>query len=202
MPTARRAPWCTLLAVTDLTARHLSYDELELGLPDVLGAPSDVGTVELIVRRPVENGRELLDAGELDLAWGLVGDTWSDRYNRFSPDGTPDPDAQLNVIGARFSRALSADPDRRALTGDQLHLDLDLSRSNLPTGTRLALGSAVIEVTARPHKGCAKFSARFGPDAMRFVNSAEGRSLRLRGLNARVVVAGVVRVGDVVRKLP
>jgi hypothetical protein len=189
------------LCVTDLSPRHLSIGELESGLPEVLGSPHDVGTVELIVRRPVEDERELLEAGTLDPAWGLVGDSWRDRYNRLSPDGSPDPDAQLNVINARFSRLLSADPDHRALAGDQLHLDIDLSQDNLPPGTRLALGSAVIEVTAKPHTGCAKFAARFGGDAMRFANSAEGRSLRLRGLNARVVVAGPVQVGDPVRKL-
>ena len=97
---------------------------------------------------------------------------------------------------------MAVDPDRRALAGDQLHLDLDLSLANLPPGTRLALGSAVIEVTAKPHLGCAKFVDRFGRDAMRFVNSPVGRELRLRGLNARVVVAGTVRPGDEVRKLP
>ena len=187
------------LGVDGVTDQHLSYGQLEDGLAEVLGSPQDVGTVELIVRRPAVDAREVLDVGTLDPAWGLVGDTWRERRAR-TPDGTPHPDTQLNVINARFARLVAVDPDRRALAGDQLHLDLDLSEANLPTGTRLALGDAVIEVTAEPHTGCAKFSARFGRDAMKFANSPQGRALRLRGLNARVVVAGTVRAGDQVRK--
>ena len=108
---------------------------------------------------------------------------------------------QLNLIGSRFSQLLATDRDHRALAGDQVHLDLDLSEANLPPGTRLALGSAVIEVTAEPHRGCAKFSERFGLDALRLVNSPEGRALHLRGVNAKVVTAGVVRRGDAVTKV-
>jgi hypothetical protein len=193
------APVRHALGVDGVTDQHLSYGQLEDGLAEVLGSPQDVGTVELIVRRPAVDAREVLDVGTLDPAWGLVGDTWRERRAR-TPDGTPHPDTQLNVINARFARLVAVDPDRRALAGDQLHLDLDLSETNLPPGTRLALGSAVIEVTEQPHTGCAKFAARFGRDALRFVNSPTGRSLRLRGLNAKVVVPGTVRVGDVVRK--
>ena len=130
-----------------------------------------------------------------------MGDTWRTRGSSRTPDGSAHPEMQLNVINARLSSLVAVDPDRRALAGDQLHLDLDLSQANLPPGTRLALGSAVIEVTGIPHSGCAKFRARFGADALRFVNSPTGRALRLRGLNARVVVAGSVRQGDEVRKL-
>ncbi len=108
---------------------------------------------------------------------------------------------QLNVMNARVVALVAVDPDRRALAGDQLYVDLDLSVDNLPPGTRLALGSAVIEVTDQPHKGCAKFSTRFGVEALRFVNSEEGRARRLRGLNAKVVVGGTVRVGDPIEKL-
>ena len=145
--------------------------------------------------------REVLDEGFLDLDEGLVGDTWKSRGSSRTADGSGHPDMQLNVINARLSSLVAGDPDRRALAGDQLHLDLDLSQANLPAGTRLALGGAVIEVTKIPHSGCAKFRARFGADALRFVNSHVGRELRLRGLNARVVVAGTVRRGDEVRKL-
>jgi len=189
------------LGVTDIAAPYRSYAELEEGLGEVLRSPADLGTVELIVRRPAVDEREVLDAGTLDPDWGLVGDSWRERHNRLSPDGSPDVEKQLNVINARLSRLIAIEPDRRPLSGDQLHLDLDLSTANLPVGTRLALGGAVIEVTAKPHKGCHKFTARFGGDAMRFVNSPKGRDLRLRGLNARVVVAGTVRPGDQVRKL-
>jgi hypothetical protein len=183
-----------------LAVVHLSFQQLEEGLADVLRSPQDVGTVELIVRRPAVDEREVLDVAELDPEWGVVGDTWRSRRSSRTPDGTPHPDTQLNVINARFSRLVAVDAGRRALAGDQLHLDLDLSEANLPAGTRLALGSALIEVTPPPHTGCAKFAARFGGDAIKFVNSPNGRALRLRGLNARVVIAGTVRAGDTVCK--
>ena len=181
---------------------HLTTADLESTLDELRAAPTDVGRVELIVRRPREREREILEEGTLDVREGLVGDNWSARPSSRTPDGAAHPDMQLNVINARLSRLVAVDPDRRALAGDQLHLDLDLSEENLPPGTRLSLGSAVIEVTAEPHTGCAKFVERFGRDAMRFVNSPLGRQLRLRGLNAKVVVAGTVRQGDEVRKLP
>ncbi len=175
--------------------------ELEAALEELAAAPRDRGTVELVVRRPAVGEREVLSTGELDPAVGLVGDTWTDRPSARTPDRSPHPDMQLNVMGARIVAFLSGDPDRRALAGDQLYVDLDLSVANLPAGTRLALGAAVIEVTDQPHRGCAKFRDRFGEDALRFVNSRAGKELRLRGLNARVVVAGTVRPGDHVTKI-
>jgi hypothetical protein len=181
---------------------HLTPSRLEEGLDYIRSSPADVGRVELIVRRPAVDEREVLDEGVLDVVDGLVGDSWRVRGSSRTADGSAHPDMQLNIINARLSSLVAADPDRRALAGDQLHLDLDLSHANLPAGTRLALGSAVIEVTEIPHSGCAKFRARFGADALRFVNSPTGRQLRLRGLNAKVVVAGAVRQGDDVRKLP
>ena len=180
---------------------HRTAEELSAGLDDVRAAPTDVGTVELIVRRPGFGEREVLSEGVLDPAVGLVGDTWDVRPSKRTPDGSPHPDMQLNLIGARFSRLLSSDVDHRALAGDQLHLDLDLSEDNLPPGTRLALGDAVIEITEQPHRGCPKFRERFGVEALRLVNSPEGRALHLRGVNAKVVTAGVVRTGDRVLKV-
>jgi MOSC domain-containing protein YiiM len=180
---------------------HLTTAELEAGLDHIRRSPADEGRVELIVRRPAVDEREVLDLGVLDLDDGLVGDTWKQRGSSRTDDGGPHPDMQLNVINARAADLVAAHTDRRALAGDQLHLDLDISLDNLPAGTRLALGTAVIEVTEQPHTGCKKFSARFGSDAWRFVNSPEGKKLRLRGLNARVVVPGEVRQGDTVHKL-
>jgi len=180
---------------------HLDLPSLEAGLDHIAAAPSDIGRVELIVRRPTVDEREVLDVGELDPAVGLVGDTWSSRGSTRTDDGSAHPDMQLNVMNARAISLVAQTPERWALAGDQLYLDLDLSASNLPAGTQLALGSAVIEVTDQPHTGCAKFSRRFGLDALRFVNSPVGTQLRLRGLNARVVTAGAVRQGDAVTKL-
>lgn len=181
---------------------HLSTAALEAGLDDVRDSPSDGGTVELIVRRPAVDEREVLAECALDVADGLVGDTWLVRGSNHTADGSSDPDTQLTVMNSRAARLVAQEPDRRMLAGDQLYVDLDLSRANLPPGTRLALGSAVIEVSDQPHLGCAKFAARFGLDALRFVNSRVGRELRLRGLNARVVVSGTVRPQDSIRKLP
>ena len=108
---------------------------------------------------------------------------------------------QLNVMNARVIALLAQGKDRWALAGDQLFVDFDLSEANVPPGTRLAIGSTMIEVTAPPHLGCKKFSARFGPDAMKFVNSPEGKALHLRGINAKVIQPGVIRAGDVVKKV-
>ena len=180
---------------------HRTSEELEAALDDFRSAPTTVGSVDLVVARPAEDERVVLAEGELDLIDGLVGDNWSTRGSKMTADGTAHPEMQLNVMNARVSRFVAVDPERRLLAGDQLHIDFDLSEENLPPGSRLALGSAVIEVTAKPHLGCVKFVERFGKDAMRFVNSPLGRQLRLRGLNARVVVAGTVHPGDEVRKL-
>src|SRR4051812_13137504 len=179
----------------------LTADQLEERLAEVLAAPADLGTLDLLVCRPSKGERRLLESGLVDLELGLVGDNWPTRPSRSTPDRRPDPAKQITVISARLSALLSADPERRALTGDQLHVDLDLSVENLPAGSRLAVGAAVLEISAAPHRGCAVFVGHFGEEAMRFVNGRTGRGLRLRGLNASVVVPGTVRVGDVVRRL-
>jgi SAM-dependent methyltransferase len=164
----------------------------------VHAAPADDGRVELIVRRPAVGERELLDAAELDLRLGLVGDRWAARDVASSPVYL---DAQLTVINTRLLAAIEPDRSRWAQAGDQLYVDLDLSVDNLPAGSRLAVGSAVIEISETPHTGCAKFSARFGSEALRWINGPDGRANRLRGLNARIVGAGTVHVGDAVRKV-
>lgn len=181
---------------------HLTTAELEAAIHQIRESPTDDGTVDLIVRRPAVDERELLDEAQLDPAYGVVGDTWNIRGSKRTDDGSSHPDMQLNVMNSRVVALIAQDPDRWALAGDQLYLDLDLSEENLPAGTRLVLGTATIEVTDQPHTGCAKFTRRFGLDAFRWVNSEAGSKLRLRGLNARVVVPGVVRRGDAVTKRP
>src|SRR5438552_9614905 len=185
----------------ELIARHLTTAELEAGLDEIRRAPRDEGTLEWIVRRPKVDEREVLAAGELSLEAGLVGDGWITRGSSRTPDGSSHPDMQLNIMNSRVTALVAQHKDRWQLAGDQLYLDMDFSEENLPAGTRLALGSAVIEVSPQPHLGCRKFVARFGLEAMQFVNSPVGRQLRLRGINARVVSAGAISVGDVVKKI-
>jgi hypothetical protein len=180
---------------------HLPMDRLEAALDRIRQSPKDEGVLELIVRRPAVGEREVLAEGELDLVEGLVGDSWRFRGSSRTEDGSSHPDMQLNLMNSRVVALVARHPDRWRLAGDQLYVDLDLSAANLPPGTRLAIGGAVIEVTAQPHTGCKKFVERFGLDAMKFVNSPVGRELHLRGINARVVQPGPIRAGDVVRKV-
>ena len=179
---------------------HPTRADLEAGLDHVREAPKDGGVLAMIVRRPQVGGRDVLDEAELNLAEGLAGDTWRHRSSKLTNDGSPHPDMQLNIIGVRAVELMARDRARWALAGDQLVVDMDLSGANLPPGTRLAIGSAVIEVTGVPHTGCGKFVERFGVDAQKLVNSPVGRELNLRGINAKVVQPGVIRVGDTVTK--
>jgi MOSC domain-containing protein YiiM len=163
---------------------------------DVRRSPSDEGTVALIVCRPAVGERRVLAEATLDVREGLIGDGWHVR------DQAPHPDRQLTLMNARAAALVAGSRERWPLAGDQLFVDLDLGEANLPPGTRLRIGSAEIEVTAEPHRGCGKFSKRFGVDAVKFVNSAVGRELNLRGINAKVVDGGTVRTGDPIRRRP
>ena len=178
---------------------HKSASELDAGLATVIDAPKDEGTVRLIVRRPGVDAREVLDEGHLDPERGLMGDDWERRHE----GGTaPKRYAQITVMNARYTELVadSADPARWAEAGDQLYVDMDLSVANLPAGTRLNVGTATIEISAEPHLGCAKFSARFGSDALKLANTSHGRALRLRGANARIVKAGAANRGDAISR--
>jgi hypothetical protein len=175
---------------------HRSHEELEAGLAKILESPKDAGSLVLIVQRPASNQRTEVSTGELSIEEGLVGDNWKSRGSGSMPDRSAHPDMQLNVMNSRAIALIAVDPSRRPLAGDQLYVDLDLSDANLPAGSRIQLGNAVIEVTEIPHTGCRKFVQRFGRDAMEFVNSPTGRKHNLRGINAKVVQAGIVQVGD------
>lgn len=180
---------------------HLTEADLKAGFGHVLASPADGGTLEMIVRRPGVNQRETLDEGRLTTEEGLEGDSWKGRRGYSLPDGSPDPDAQITLTNARFADLIAGGRDRWPLAGDQLYVDLDLSESNLPPGTRLRIGGATIEVTALPHTGCGKYRQRFGLEALKFTATPEGRSRHLRGIYARVVEPGTARVGDTIRKL-
>jgi len=180
---------------------HLSRQELEAGLGHIKRSPLDNGTLQMIVARPAVDEREVLDWGRLDLVDGLVGDTWRARGNTSRQGGSADPEAQLTVMSSRLAALVAGTQDHGGLAGDQLYVDFDLSAKNLPAGSRLHVGEAIIEISAKPHRGCAKFAARFGSEALRFVNTGEGLVLNLRGRNARVVMPGAIRRGDTVRRI-
>ena len=180
---------------------HLSKAELEAGLDYIRQSPHDAGVLKMIVRRPNVDERELVNEAGLNLEVGLVGDTWKIRGSKSTPDGSANIQAQITIMNARAIALMAQSEERWSLAGDQLYLDMDLSEANLPAGTRIAIGSSILEVSAQPHTGCAKFSARFGVEAHKFVNSPEGKRLHLRGINMRVVQAGTIRVSDVVKKL-
>lgn len=172
---------------------HRSRSDLLAGLSDLAGAPKDHGPIALLLRRPAPGEREELDAAEIDRCIGLVGDDWSRRPR-------PDPDAQLTLINTRAIDLLAASRERWKLSGDQIYVDLDLSEDGLPVGSQLIVGTALVEVTAVPHLGCAAFTNWFGPAATAVVNGTEGRRLRLRGVNTRVLRSGRVTLGDVVAR--
>jgi hypothetical protein len=185
----------------DTLRGHLSLAEIEAGLAAAGPSPRDNGALEMIVRRPEVGARETVERAELDPAHGLLGDNWRARGSKATADGSAHPEMQITLTNTRLLGALAPERARWPLAGDQLYVDLDLSAENLPPGQRLAVGAAILEVSTVPHTGCQKFSERFGQAALRFVNSAEGRQARRRGVNARVLRGGAIGVGDVVRKV-
>jgi hypothetical protein len=179
---------------------HLSRERLQAGLDHIREAPRNHGRLVLVVRRPEVGQRELPEEAVLDQATGLDGDNWLTRGSSSMPDGSANPRKQVTLMNARVAELVAGGTARMPLAGDQLYVDLDISVNNLPAGSLLAVGEAVLEVSEDPHLGCAKFIERFGAEAMRFVNSRIGRQLRLRGMNTRIVVPGTVRLGDLAVK--
>ena len=181
--------------------KHRSLADLKVGLPDIEASPADHGVLRGIVIRPKSGERQELDSAEISLAGGVHGDNWAFGCWKSTDDGKPHPDVQICIMNARCIALIAGSRDNWAPAGDNLFMDLDLTRENLPVGQRLSIGSAIVEVTAEPHTGCANFVARYGRDATVFVNTGDGRRLRLRGIYARVVKDGRVAVGDAVVKV-
>lgn len=179
----------------------LTMTELEAGLSELAKSPQDRGKLEMIVSRLDIDQRVLLERAELHLEDGLQGDNWRARGSKSTPDGSANRDAQITLMNSRVIQLLAQDKSNWPLAGDQLFVDLDLSQTNLPAGQRIAIGTAILEISALPHTGCEKFTSRFGHDAIRFVNSPEGRQMRRRGLNARIIQPGTICVGDMITKL-
>jgi hypothetical protein len=183
------------------TVKHLTTEELEAALDHLREAPKDEGILQLIVCRPDVDQRDVMEEAELDPFRGLIGDNWVVRGSSRTPDGSAHPEMQINIMNARVTALVAQEKERWPLAGDQLYIDMDLSKENLPAGSRIQVGSAVLEVSPLPHTGCHKFVSRFGLDAMKFVNSTIGKQLCLRGINAKVVQGGVVKVGQAAKKV-
>lgn len=183
-------------------APHRNAAELRAGLDEVLASPRDGGRVEAIVVRPAVNAREERSSCRLVPGRGADGDRWGRRFPEPLLPGLPEQDSEITLINARAATLVAVHRDRWALAGDQLYVDFQLAEDNLRPGDRLRVGGAQLEIVALPHNGCRKFADRFGAAALALVNSPEGRRLHLRGLYARVVTAGEVRVGDRIDKIP
>lgn len=180
---------------------HFTLEHLQTQLKKIQASPKDSGSVLLIVRRPVTEEREIITQGRLIPSAGLEGDNWRERGSSSMPDGSANPEAEVTLMNTRVIQALTEDETRWALAGDQFFVDFELSEENIPAGSRLMLGSAILEVSSLPHNGCKKFSARFGVDALKFISMAENKPLRMRGINAKIIQAGEVKQGDLIRKV-
>jgi hypothetical protein len=181
---------------------HLTLTELEDGLTQLGASPHNDGVIEMIVSRPTHNERLTLERAELQSGQGLVGDNWLVRGSSRTDDGSANPEAEITLMNSRTIQIIAGERERWSLAGDQIFVDFDLSVDNLPPGQRIAIGTAILEVSATPHTGCAKFTERFGNGAIRFVNSPEGRQARRRGVNTRIIQGGIIQTGDKITKLP
>jgi hypothetical protein len=181
--------------------KHLTIADLEAAISEIRKSPKNESVLDMIVSRPEEDGREIMTLADLNIELGLVGDTWQDRPSSISGDGKAHPDMQITIMNSRVAQLVAQDKDRWPLAGDQLFADLDLSAANMPPGSRIAIGSAILEATDQPHTGCSKFADRFGIDSLKFISSAVGKELQLRGINCKVVQNGEIKPGDVVKKL-
>jgi MOSC domain-containing protein YiiM len=175
--------------------KHLTLDELSLGLDHILASPQDGVRVEMLIVRPENDERVTPDSVELSAELGVHGDHWSTGEYR------DEPDIQVAIMNSRVLDLVAGSRDRWPLAGDNIIIDLDLSQENLVPAQKLQAGSAILEITEIPHEGCKKFSTRFGADALRFVNLGRAKELRLRGIYARVVEPGTISVGDRLSKL-
>ena len=172
---------------------HLPFAQLSRRWHTFGAADRDEGRLALIVLRRADGVRETPSHTRLTLEEGVPGDDWCRRPPR-------DPEAQLAVMRADVAR-LIANGQPLTVFGDNLFVNLDISAGNLPTGTRLRVGGAVVEVTPKAHNGCRKFNGRFGNDALRFVAYKATRDQNFRGIYWKVVQPGDVRVGDAIRVL-
>lgn len=164
-------------------------------------SPTDGGPLQAIVIRPTSETRNTVSTAFLSPDHGVLGDHWASGCWKSLTDGRPHPDVQVALMNSRIIQLIAGAPKRWPLAGDNLFVDFDLGQDRLPVGQQLQLGEVRMEITAEPHLGCGKFARRFGRDALQFVNSAEGKRLRLRGVYARILQEGRVAVGDLLQRI-
>ena len=177
-----------------MALHRLSTSEIEKKIDRIAQSPRDLGTLECIVLRLPNEKRETPQEAVVSPDGGLHGDRW--RMAK-----SPNQRGQISMMNASFQRTIAGDEDRMTLAGDNLLVDLDLNKDNLPTGARLRIGSSVVEVTDLPHTGCSKFERRYGIDALNFTSSHTHKFQRLRGLFVRTIKPGLIRVGDTIIKI-
>lgn len=191
----------TFTTYADFMIEHRPFATLEAGLENIKKSPTDNGMLYMIVVRTHKRERAVPWYCNVSPELGVEGDHWSKGSWKTLPDGSPDPSVQVTLMNSRCLDLLATEKDRWPLAGDNLIVDMDLSFENLAPGQKLSLGSAILEITDIPHTGCMKFRERFGVDGLKFVSTKTARELRLRGVFARVLNAGVVTVGDHLKKI-
>jgi hypothetical protein len=179
---------------------HLSLEELQSHLDSIKQSPQDDGILKAIVIRPVSNERVGMESSVVTPDGGVHGDRWAKQAWLNLPEEELEPKAQITVMNSRAAEVIARNRARWPLAGDNLYVDLDLSEDNLQAGQQLSIGSAVFEITPQPHNGCGKFEQRFGAEALKWVNSEEGKHHHLRGIYIKVVKAGVINVDDTITK--
>ncbi len=184
-----------------MCVKYKKLNDLQLGLDKIISSPKQIGTVKMIVSRPKIGIRKIQEMAELDKDLGLIGDNWHDRDSSNMQDKSADIETQLTIMNSCVIALITQNCDQWPLAGDQLYIEMDISKNNLPPGSLLKLGNALLKISKKPHTGCKKFSERFGLDALKFVSSRQGRELSLRGINTSIIKSGMVQTGDKVMKV-
>jgi hypothetical protein len=180
--------------------KHRTRAEIEAGIGPVLQSPAEGAAVEALFSRPAPGKRLDLPALEVSVSGGIAGDHWSLGCWKTLPDGSPDPDVQVSLMNRRMLHLIAGARDNWARAGNNIIVDMDLSIDNLPIGQRLRVGTAELEIGPVANTGCDFFIERYGRDACVFVNTGIAKQKRLRGVYARVVKDGQIRIGDIIRK--
>ncbi|MFT5632095.1 MAG: hypothetical protein ACI9HB_003282 [Gammaproteobacteria bacterium] len=179
-----------------IASGHVRLAECEDALSTILAAPKSGAIVEQLCLRPGFSERSFPELLELTVAGGIIGERWTKAPWLTLSDGTPDPRIQVSILSKRVMDLCWRDRENTHHPGDTMIVDMDLGVENLPNGTRLGIGSAVVEVSDKFNTACIKWQGRYGAESLRWLNLRKNRDYRLRGILCRIVQDGVVRLGD------